>query len=52
MKESFDKFTVNFSKFIEDFEQERSGWSFMYIKTIYLKIYDYDVITGGMYMEL
>ena len=31
---------------------EGSGWSFMYIKDIDLKIYDYDVIAGGTYIDL
>ena len=52
IKERFANFIDNFWKFIEEFEQEGSGWAFMYIKGIQLKIYDYDVIAGGMYMEL
>ena len=46
------KFIENFWKCIDNFEQEGSGWSFIYIKGIELKIYDYYVIAGGVYMEL
>ena len=52
IKERFDKFIDNFCKFIENHEQSGSGWSFMYIKGINLKIYDYDVIAGGTYIDL
>ena len=52
IEERFDKFIDNFWEYIEQLMLEGSGWSFMYIKCIDLKIYDYDVIAGGSYIEL
>ena len=52
IEERFDKFIGNFWEYIEELMLEGSGWSFMYIKGIDLKIYDYDVIAGGTYIEL
>ena len=52
IEERFDKFIDNFWEYIEQLMLEGSGWSFMYIKGIDLKIYDYDVIAGGTYIEL
>ena len=52
IEERFDKFIDNFWEYIEELMLEGSGWSFMYIKCIDLKIYDYDVIAGGTYLDL
>ena len=52
IEERFDKFIDNFWEYIGQLTLEGSGWSFMYIKGIELKIYDYDVIAGGTYIEL
>ena len=40
-----------FGSLLKTFEQEGSGWSFMYIKCIDFKIYEYDVIAGGAYID-
>ena len=40
-----------FGSLLKTFEQEGSGWSFMYIKCIDFKIYEYDVIAGGGYID-
>ena len=52
IEERFDTFIDNFWDYIEQLTLEGSGWLFMYIKGIHLKIYDYDVIAGGTYIDL
>ena len=52
IKERFVKVIDNFWKFIENHVQTVSGWSFLYIKGINLKTFDYDVIAGGTYIDL
>ena len=46
------RFINKILKFIKNFEQGVSGWTFIYIKSVDLNIFDYIINEGAMYIDL